>query len=143
MLIDVTCAYPQAGVRLHGGNADQDASAASTSGARKRDHHARLGYVSFEERNHKLVTLAVESFEHVGREGSELIDHQLAMSVVGRRDGGVTAKKGIYKKRLLQVVSVTFQVAISRRVRRYKVAFRDRQDMRGKREGEGGLMAMA
>ena len=65
------------------------------------------------------------------------------MSVVGRRDGGVTAKKGIYKKRLLQVVSVTFQVAISRRVRRYKVAFRDRQDMRGKREGEGGLMAMA
>ena len=98
--------------------------------------------MSFDERSHTLVTLAVESFGRLGREGSEFID-QLATSVVGGRDGGAMAKKGICKERLLQIVSVTSQVAISRRVYRYKLALRDRQATRGRREEEGGLMPMA
>ena len=89
-----------------------------------------------------LVTLAMESVGRLGREGSELVD-QLATSVVGGRDGGAMAKKGICKERPLQIVSVTSQVAISRRVHRYKLALRDRQATRGRRIEDGGLMPMA
>ena len=142
IIVDVTYAEPQAGIHLRAGSADQDGSAASTSEARKRNHYARVGHVSFDERSHKLVTLAVESFGRLGREGSEFIG-QLATSVVGARDGGAMAKKGICKERLLQIVSVTSQVAISRRVHGYKLALRDRQAARGRREEEGGLMPMA
>ena len=67
--------------------------------------------MSSDERSYRLVTLAVESFGRLGREGSEFID-QLATSVVGGRDGGAMAKKGICKERVLQIVSVTSQVAI-------------------------------
>ena len=98
--------------------------------------------MSFDERSHKLVTLAVESFGRLGREGSEFID-QLATSVVGGRDGRAIAKKGICKERLLQIFSVTSQVAISRRVHRYKLALRGREATRGRREEDGGLMPMA
>ena len=98
--------------------------------------------MSFDERSHKLVTLAVESFGCLGREASEFID-QLTTSVVGGRDGGAMAKKGICIERLLQIVSVTSQVAISRRVHRFKLSLRDRQATRGRREEEAGLMPMA
>ena len=87
VLLDVTRADPQARVHTRDGSADQDGSAASTSEARKRNHYARLGQVSFDECNHKRVTLAVESFGRLGKEGSELID-QLAASIVGGPDGG-------------------------------------------------------
>ena len=53
------------------------------------------------------------------------------------------AKKGICKESILQIVSVTSQVAISRRVHQHKLALRDRQATRGRREEEGGLMPMA
>lgn len=53
------------------------------------------------------------------------------------------AKKGIRKERLLQIISVTSQVAISRRVHRYKLVLRNRQAARGRREEQGGLMPMA
>ena len=131
-LVDVTYADPQAEVHLRAGSIDQDGSAASTSEARKRNHYARGGHVSIDERSHKLVTLAVESFERLGREGSEFVD-QLATSVVGGRDGGAMARKGICKEHILRIVSVTSQVAISRRVHRCKFAFRDRQATRGRR----------
>ena len=62
ILIDVTYADPQSGVPLRAGSADQDESAASTSEARKPNHYARPGHVSFNERSHKLATIAVESF---------------------------------------------------------------------------------
>ena len=52
------------------------------------------------------------------------------------------ATTSIYKERLLQIISVTSQVAISRRVHRYKLALRDRQASRRRRE-EGGLLPMA
>ena len=142
LIIDVTYADLQAGVHLRARTADQDGSAASTSEARKRNHYARVRHASFDERSHKLVTLAVDSFGHLGREGSEFIDH-LATSVVGGREAGTMAKKGICNERLLQIVSVTSQVAISRRVHRNKLALRDRQAARGRREEEEGLMPMA
>ena len=41
--------------------------------------------MSFDERSHKLATLAVESFGRLGVEGSNFID-QLAASVVGGRE---------------------------------------------------------
>ena len=92
----------QAQVHLRGGSADHDGSAASTSEARQRQHYARPGHVSFDERNHKLATLAVESFGRLGAEGSKFVD-QLAASVVGGRDGGSMARKGVVKDRLLQI----------------------------------------
>ena len=113
ILIDVTYADPQSGVHLRAGSADQDESAASTSEARKPNHYARPGHVSFNERSHKLATIAVESFGLLGREGSDFID-QLGANVVGGRDGGAMTKKGICKERLLQIISVTSQVPISR-----------------------------
>ena len=73
---------------------------------RKRNHYTRVGHVSFDERSHKLVTLAAESFGRLGKEGSEFMD-QLATSVIGGRAGGAMAKKDICKERLLQIVSVT------------------------------------
>ena len=40
------------------------------------------------------------------------------------------ASKGFLKERLLHIVSITTQVSISRRVSRFKLKFRDRQDAR-------------
>ena len=68
--LDVTHADPQARVHMRGGSADRDGSAATTSEARKRNHYARVGQVSFDERSHKLVNLAVESFGRLGKERS-------------------------------------------------------------------------
>lgn len=49
------------------------------------------------------------------------------------------AKKGIWKeKRLLQIVPVTSQVAISCRVHWYKLALWDRQEIRERKEGGKG-----
>ena len=93
--------------------------------------------MSFDERSVKLVAIAVESVEGLGREGSEFND-QLATSVIGKRDGRGIAKNGIYKERLLQKISVTSQVAISRRIHTYKLALRDARRLEGERRRRGG-----
>ena len=59
ILLDVTHADPQAQVHLRNGSATNDGCAARTSEARKRQHYARPGHVSFDERSFKLTTLAV------------------------------------------------------------------------------------
>ena len=56
--------------------------------------------MSFDRRSHKLATLAAKSFGHLGVGGSDFID-QLAALVVGGRDGGSMARKGVVKERLL------------------------------------------
>ena len=81
--------------------------------------------MSFDECSYKLTTLVVESFGHLGKEDSYLINH-VAASIVGGTDGTSLARKSVGKKRFLQKISVTTQVAISRRVNRYKLALRDR-----------------
>ena len=111
--VDVTHAGQQAQVHLQAGSADHDGPAASTSEAHKRQHYARPGHVSFDEWSHKLTTFALESFGHLGVEGSRFID-QLAVSVVGGRDGGSMSRKRVLKERLLRIVSVTAKVVISR-----------------------------
>ena len=117
--------------------------AASTSEARKRNHYARPGQVSFDERSYKLATLAVESFGRLGKEGSELID-QVAASIVGGTDASSLARKGVCKERLFQIISVTTQVAISRRDHRYRLSLRkNRQAARGREEEAGGLRPLA
>ena len=68
------------------GSADRDGSAASTSEARKRNHYARMGQVSFDERSCKLATLAVESLGRLGNESSDLID-QADRSGNGKHSG--------------------------------------------------------
>ena len=45
------------------------------------------------------------------------------------------ARKGVLKERLLQIVSVTTQVTTSRRVSRFKLQLRDRQDARSQGGG--------
>ena len=57
------------------------------------------------------ITLAVESFGRLGEEGYEFID-KLATHAAGGRDGESMAQKGVFKERLLQVISVATQVAI-------------------------------
>ena len=54
ILLDVSHADPQAQVHLRGGSADHNGPAASTSEARQRQHRARPGHVSVDERSHKL-----------------------------------------------------------------------------------------
>ena len=127
---------------MRNGSTDRDGSAASASDARKRNHYARARQVSFDERSHKLVTLAVESFGRLGKEGSELID-ELAASIIGGSGGGSLSRKGDCKEHIFQIILVTTQVAISRRVHRYKLALRDRQAARGRKEEDGGLLSMA
>ena len=90
--------------------------------------------MSFDERSHKLATLAVESFGRLGVEGSNFID-QPAASVVGGRDGRSMASEGVVGEPLLQIISVTTQVAISRRVARFKLQLRDRQETKRSRGG--------
>ena len=51
------------------------------------------------------------------------------------RDGRSMARKGVVKERLLQIISVTTQVAISRRVARFKLQLMDRQEIRRSRGG--------
>ena len=110
ILLDITYADPQAGVHMLAGSADRNGSAASTPEARKRNHYARPGQVSFDERSYKLATLAVESFGRLGEEGSDLID-QVPASIVGGTDASSLARKGVCKERLFQIISVTTQVA--------------------------------
>ena len=98
--------------------------------------------MSFDERSHKLTTLAVENFGRLGVEGSNFID-QLAASVAGGRDGGSMARKGVVEERLLQIISVTTQVAISRRVARFKLQIRDRQETRSRGGGDDRPTPMA
>eukprot|EP00904_Undaria_pinnatifida_P006009 jgi/Undpi1/2538/HiC_scaffold_13.g05917.m1 len=142
ILPDVTYADPQAGVRMRAGSVDRNGSAASTFEARKRNHYARRGQVSFDLRSNKLATLAVESFERLGKEGGDLID-QVAASIVRGTDASSQARKGVCKERLFQIISVTTQVAISRRVHRYRLALRDRQAARRREEEAGGLRPLA
>eukprot|EP00904_Undaria_pinnatifida_P007452 jgi/Undpi1/3837/HiC_scaffold_16.g07206.m1 len=142
ILLDVTYADPQAGVHMRAGRANGNGSAASTSEARKRNHYARPGQVSFDERSHKLATLAVESFGRLGKEGSDLLD-QVAARIVGGTDASSLARKGVCKERLFQIISVTTQVAISRRVHRYRLSPRDRQAARGRDEESGELRPLA
>ena len=47
--------------------------------------------------------------------------------MVGGTNGSSLARKGVCKERLLQMLSETYQVAISRRLQRYKLALSDRQ----------------
>ena len=53
------------------------------------------------------------------------------------------ARKGVCKERLFQIILVTTQVAISRRVKRYRLSLRDRQAARGREEESGGLRPLA
>ena len=139
ILLDVTYADAQTGAHMRAGSADRNGSEASTSEARKRNHYARPGQVSFDERSYKLAILAVESFGRLGKEGSDLI----AASIVGETDASSPARKGVCKERLFQIISVTTQVAISRRSHRYRLFLRDRQAARGKEEELGGLRPLA
>ena len=61
----------------------------------------------------------------------EFVD-QLAIHVVGGQNGGEITRKGAVKERLLQVVSMTSQVAVSRRVQAFELATRSRQEARAK-----------
>ena len=122
---------------MRAGSANRDGVAASKCKARKRSHYARSGQVSFDERSYKLATLAVEIFRRLGKEGSDPID-QIASIIVGGTDGSSLARKGVCKKPLFQIISLTTQVAISRRVHhRHQLAPRGRQACRGRREVNG------
>ena len=72
----------------------------------------------------------MESFGRLGVEDSFFID-QLAASVVGGRDGGLMAKKGALKERLLRIVSLSdYTGRHFAEGARFKLQLRDRQDAR-------------
>ena len=113
--------------------------AVSKSEARKRNHYARPGEVSFDVCSYKLADLAAESFGRLGKESNDVID-QVAASIVGGLDGAPLARKGVCKERLLLIIPLSTQFAISRRVYRYKLTLRGRQAARGRREHTGGVL---
>ena len=141
ILLDVTYVDPQAVGHMRTGSANRDGLAASKSEARKRSLYARPGQVSFDERSYKLAVLVVESFGRLGKGGSDLFD-QMAAGIVRGTGGSSLARKGVCKERLVQIISVTTQVAISRRVHRYQLALWDRQVTRGRREVNGVPLPM-
>ncbi|CAN0144378.1 unnamed protein product [Scytosiphon promiscuus] len=100
-------------------------------------HNASPGHVSFDERSFRLTTLAVKCFGRLGEEGYEL-SNELATHAAASREGGSMARKGVVKKRLLQVISVSMQVAMSRRAHRYKLWMRNGEENQGRvtRNGE-------
>ena len=63
--------------------------------------------------------------------------HRLAVDECDRRKGWgeAAAQEGIDKERLLQIIAVISQAAISRRVHPYKLGLRDRQATRGRGGG--------
>ena len=65
--------------------------------------------------------MAAESFERLGKSGTEFVD-QLVAGVVGGANGGNLRRKGVMKERLQHHVSVIAQVIISRRVEWYRLA---------------------
>ena len=92
--------------------------------------------MSFDEWRHQLVTLAVESCGHLGVGGSKFID-QLAAKRRGVE--GSMAGTRVLKERLLQIVIwVITQVAVSRRVSRFNLQLRDRQEASRSLGGGGG-----
>ena len=72
----------------------------------------------------------------------KLID-QVAASIVGGTDASSLARKGVCKEQLFQIISVTTQVTISRRVHRCRLSLRDRRAARGREEESGGLRPLA
>ena len=96
-------------------------------------------YVSFDERSHELITLEVESFGRLRREASEVVDW-LATSVVGMGSNGQerrlrgTPSTGSFSD--LSGCYLTPSSPVQARVT-------GPQDIRGGREGQGGLMPMA
>ena len=141
ILLDVTHADPQAVGHIRAGSANGDGLTAYKSEARKRSHYARPKQVPFNERSYKLATLAVESFGCLGKGGNNLID-QLAAGIARGTDASALAKKGFCKERLFQIISVTAQVAISRRVHRYQHTLRDRPATRRRRKVHGVPLPM-
>lgn len=110
VLLDVTHCDPQAQVHLRNGSASSDGSAAQTSEARKRQYYARPGHVSFDERSYKLWT--------PWKGGLQV--HQRSRNVCRKGEGG--RKHGAERRHQgTSSVSVATQVAISRRVHRYKL----------------------
>ena len=76
------------------------------------------------------------------RKGRKRI-HGSAGDECDRRKGWRVHGQGRHlKDYLLQIISVNSQVAISRRVHRYKLALRDRQATTGRREEEGRKLPM-
>ena len=117
---------------------------ASKSEARKRSHYARPGQAPFDERSYELATPS--RWKSLGASGmkaaTQSIDQAAAITIVGGTDGSSLARKGVCKEHILQMISVTTQVAISRH--RHQLAIRGRQAARGRREDTGGvLMPMA
>ena len=66
----------------------------------------------------------------IGEEGFKFID-ELATHAAEGRHGGLMAQKEVFKERRLQVISVATQVAISRKVQRYKLELGGRQEADG------------
>ena len=94
----MTHADPQAQVHLRNGSATSDGTAAQASEARKRQHYARPGHVSFDERSFKLTTLAVEIFGRLEEEGYEFIDEQRRMLQGGEMEGRWPGKESTRRR---------------------------------------------
>lgn len=83
----------------------------------------------FDERIFKITTLAVESFGRLERNGEELLENKVNTEV-GRKEGEGKTRKGVLMECTNQVMSLKAYVAISRWVRRYRLAGRRREEGR-------------
>ena len=98
LLLDRTSGDPQEKVHPRNEKADADGSAASSAEARKSAHYARPGQVPFDKRSCKVTTVAAESFERLGKGGTEFVD-QLVAGAIGAANGSNLRRKGVVKER--------------------------------------------
>lgn len=116
LLICVTPANPQSAGHFSRGIATISGSATATSGPRDRAHFTRQEHVYFNQCGFKLTTLAVEKLRGprkwrggTTRPGSYHRDGE------PRGGGSYPTQNGLLLKRTQQIISVTKQIAISRR----------------------------
>ena len=101
-------------------------------------------FLEFDHRRKDAETIEADSFEAC--HSAELIfameeDPSLSItptpSPIGDSSTQAITRKGAVKEHLLQVVSVTSQVAVSRRVRAFELATRSRQETRARQSAIG------
>ncbi|CAM9947560.1 unnamed protein product [Choristocarpus tenellus] len=125
LLLDVTFAQVQVTSHLTHSSTSNGVAAAAAE-AQKRTHYEG----SFDLRSYNLNTFAVASFGCLDKQAECFLD-ELATHMVGGRGTGGYSRKGVVKSRLRQMVSVTMQVALPRRVMRFKLVSPERWARRG------------
>ena len=110
-------------------------------GAQAPALYVRSGQASSDKRGRKVATFAVEGTRCPPRGRGQRLHRTTGSQRCEPKGGRVSGEEGLLKESLLQIVSVTTQVAISQRASQFKLQLRDRQDVGRNSGGRGGGVA--